>query len=142
MIASLLSRWLTRPDVRPAPPRPAPPADAWPARARPEPGVEVAVDSRPDDVVIRLAGEAGFRQAGALLNGLLVPAALRPVTVTPDLSGLNFISCLAMGVLVSYRRGVVRRGGQVRLRPDLRPPVRDALQRAGLLELFGERRAA
>jgi anti-anti-sigma regulatory factor len=62
--------------------------------------------------------------------------------VTLDLSELRSLSCLAMGVLVSYRRGVVRNGGQVRLRPDLQAPVRDALQRAGLLELFGEGRPA
>jgi len=142
VIASLLSHWFTRPDVLPAPPRPAPPAAPWPARARPEPGVEVTIDRGPDEVVIRVAGEAGFRQAGQLLNGLFVPDAQSPAAVTLDLSGLRFISCLAMGVLVSYRRGVVRRGGQVRLRPDLQPQVRDVLHKAGLLKLFGESRAA
>jgi hypothetical protein len=35
--------------------------------------------------------------------------------VTLDLSELRSISSLAMGVLVAYRRGVVRRGGRVRL---------------------------
>jgi hypothetical protein len=41
-----------------------------------------------------------------------------------------------MGVLVTYRRGVVRAGGRVRLAAELQPAVHEALARAELLDLF------
>jgi anti-anti-sigma factor len=89
-----------------------------------------------DGLVIHVRGEAGVGSAGALLDGLLAPAARRPAVVTLDLSELRCISSLAMGVLVAYRRGVVRAGGRVRLAEPLQPPVREALARAEVLDLF------
>ena len=74
--------------------------------------------------------------ADALLGALQAPAARRPAVVTLDLSQLRSISSLAMGVLVAYRRSVVRTGGRVRLTHELQPAVREALTRAELLELF------
>jgi anti-anti-sigma regulatory factor len=62
--------------------------------------------------------------------------------VTLDLSGLTSISSLAMGVLVSYRRGVVRAGGRVVLAEGLQPAVREALARAELFDLFENANAA
>jgi anti-anti-sigma regulatory factor len=56
--------------------------------------------------------------------------------VTLDLSEVRFLSSLAMGALVAFRRGVVRAGGRVRLFPVFLPEVEEALRRAGLLELF------
>jgi anti-anti-sigma factor len=53
-----------------------------------------------------------------------------------DLSELRFISSLAMGVLVTFRRGVVRSGGRVRIGEQLQPAVREALSRAGIFDLF------
>jgi anti-anti-sigma factor len=88
------------------------------------------------DMVIRVKGEARFDCAGALLAGLLAPAAQRPAVVTLDLSELRCLSSLCMGVLVAYRRGVVRRGGRVRLAEAMQPAVKEALTRAELLELF------
>jgi anti-anti-sigma factor len=95
------------------------------------------VDGQPSDqLVIRVKGEATVRSAGLLLQGLMALAARRPGVVTLDLSELRFISSLSMGVLVAYRRGVVRSGGQVRLAETLQPAVREALIRAGVLEVF------
>ena len=94
------------------------------------------VSQTADDLVIRVKGEARVECAGALLDGLLAPAARRPAVVTLDLTELRSISCLAMGVLVAYRRGVVRNGGRVRLAEGLRPPVQEALARAELFDLF------
>src|SRR5262249_12304135 len=116
MIMAHLSRWFARPARRAAtgdrPSVPPPP----PAHRAPNPAaVQVAVNHPADGTVIRLKGEAGVGCAGALLNGLLAPAACRPAVVTIDLSELNSISCLAVGVLAAYRRGVVRTGGRVRL---------------------------
>jgi hypothetical protein len=56
--------------------------------------------------------------------------------VTFDLRELGFISSLAMGVLVAYRRAAVRAGARVCLAADLQPAVREALDRVGLLGLF------
>jgi anti-anti-sigma regulatory factor len=85
---------------------------------------------------MRVKGEATVDGVGALENGLLTPAALRPAVVALNLSELRCISSLAMGALVAYRRGVVRTGGRVRLDGELQPGVREALARAELLELF------
>jgi anti-anti-sigma factor len=88
-------------------------------------------------VVVRFGGEAGVGQAGELAAALLRLSAGRTPLLALDLSGLHFISSLAMGLLVDFRRGVVRSGRRVRLSANLNEPVREALARAGLLALFG-----
>jgi anti-anti-sigma factor len=97
----------------------------------------VGVGKATGEVVVRLVGEAGIRQADEVTSALLGLSALRPPLVTVDLSGLNAVSCLTLGVLVTFRRGIVRAGGRVRLAAALREPVRVALEQAGLLALFG-----
>jgi anti-anti-sigma factor len=89
-----------------------------------------------EGVVVRLRGVAGVLEAGALEASLLRLAARRPARVTFDLSRLEFISSLAMGSLVTFRRAAARAGGRVCLAPDLRPMVREAFTRADLLGLF------
>jgi anti-anti-sigma factor len=98
--------------------------------------MDVDVAEATTETVVRIAGEAGFRLADQLTAALLSLSARRPKLVILDLSGLTFLCSLAMGVLVSFRRGVVRRGGRVRLGKTLQEPVREALDRAGLLGLF------
>jgi anti-anti-sigma factor len=100
------------------------------------PAVEVTASHTSDALVIRVKGEAKVECAGALQDGLLAPAARRPAVVTLDLSELRSISSLAMGVLVTFRRGVVRTGGRVRLAGELQPAVHAALARAELFDLF------
>ena len=139
MVASLL-RWFSRPAAC-YPPGERRPAVALPIPRRRSPsaagpGVEVAVSQTPEALVIRVQGEAGVGCAGKLLDSLMAPAARRPAVVTLDLSELRSISCLAMGVLVAYRRGVVRTGGRVRLAGGVHPAVHEALARAELLGLF------
>jgi len=101
------------------------------------PRIEVGVTEAPGEVVVRVAGKGCVGQADALAAGLLRLSARRPSLVTLDLSGLSCISCLAMSVLVTFRRGVVHAGGRVRLAASFQEPVRAALERAGLLVLFG-----
>jgi anti-anti-sigma factor len=101
------------------------------------PRIEVGIDEGPGEVVVRLGGEAGVGQAGELTAALLRLSAARTPLLTLDLSGLRFISSLAMGLLVDFRRGVVRSGRRVRLSADLDGSVRETLERAGLLALFG-----
>jgi anti-anti-sigma factor len=96
----------------------------------------VEVSQTSDEMLARVKGDATVDSAGALLNGLLVHSARRRVSVTFDLSGLRSISSLAMGVLVTFGRSVIRRGGRVRLAGELQPAVREALARADLLAEF------
>jgi anti-anti-sigma factor len=100
------------------------------------PTLQVVASQTGDDMVIQLKGEAGMESGGALLAALMGPAAHQPTLVTLDLSELRFISSLAMGLLVIYRRGVLRAGGKVRLADRLQPSVAEALARARLLDLF------
>jgi len=141
MFASCLMRWFARadyavrdenPQVR-ATPTPVPCA---PSSSASVPAVAAAGTDGPDDLVIRVKGEASVDTADALAEALLAPAARRRTSVDLDLSELSSISCLAMGVLVNYRRGVVRAGGRVRLAGVLQPGVYAALERASLFDLF------
>jgi anti-anti-sigma factor len=100
------------------------------------PRVELAAGQAPGEVVVRVWGEARFEHAGELAASLVGLNALRPPRVTLDLGGLSFISSLALGVLTSFRRGIVRAGGTVWLAADLQEPVRQALERTDLLALF------
>ena len=142
MRAFHFKRWFARPAAcgSPAdlPPVVAPtlPAPHTPRRVAAHPVVQVSVIQTAVDLIIRVKGEARVDSAGALLDGLLVPAARRPAVVILDLSELRSISSLAMGVLVTYRRGVVRAGGRVHLAGGLQPAVHEALARAELLDLF------
>jgi hypothetical protein len=142
MLTSLLTRWFSRQPRREAPRgrQPVVTPAVLAARARRAaavvPAVLVAVSQSADGMVIRVKGEARPHCVGALMNGLLAPAACRPALVTLDLSELRSISWLAMGALVAYRRGVVRNGGRVRLAEELQPAVKEALARAELFELF------
>jgi anti-anti-sigma factor len=96
----------------------------------------VTASQTADGIVIRVKGEARTEFAGVLRDGLLTAVARRPAVVTLDLSELQFISRLALGVLVWFRHGVVRSGGRVLLADEIQPAVREILERAGLLALF------
>jgi anti-anti-sigma factor len=99
--------------------------------------LSVVVAEGQGEVVVRLAGEAGVRQVGELSGALLRLSARRPPLVVFDLSALSFISCLALSVLVAFRRSLARAGGRVHMAAALQEPVRQALERAELLALFG-----
>jgi anti-anti-sigma factor len=98
--------------------------------------LEVTISQSHDGLFVRVKGDALAQCAGALLDGLLTASVQSPAIVTLDLTLLRSISGLAMGVLVTYRRGLVRRGGRVRLAGGLQPVVREALERTKLLDLF------
>jgi hypothetical protein len=106
------------------------------------PLIEMGVGKAAGEVVVRLANEPELRQAAELSTALLGLSALRPPRVTLDLSGLNAVSCLIMGDLLTFRRGLVRAGCRVCLADTLQDPVRSALGRAGLLALFDSPEAA
>jgi anti-anti-sigma factor len=137
VFTSLLTGWFARP-AEGAAPGDCPPIDA-PALPSPRASaaaVQVEVSQTADGLVIRVKGEARDECAGALLDGLLAPAARPRAVVTLDLSALRSTSCLAMGVLAAYRRSVARTGGRVRLAGVLQPAVKESLVRAELFDLF------
>jgi hypothetical protein len=107
-----------------------------PNGARGDLRIEVGVTEAPGEIVVRVAGKGCVGAADVLAVGLLPLDTLRPRLVTLDLGGLSCISCLSMGVLVRFCRGVVRAGGRVRLADSLQELVRQALERAELLALF------
>jgi anti-anti-sigma factor len=104
--------------------------------------IEVTIDARPGQMVVRLAGEAGVRQVGELTAALLPLSACRPTLLILDLSKLTNLSSLAIGVLAEFCRGIVRKGGQVRLADTLHESVREALVRTELLALFDSPKGA
>jgi anti-anti-sigma factor len=141
MLTSHFKRWFFRPAESDTPGEDLPVAPVHSSRrarhrATVVPGLEVAVSQTATEILIRVKGDATTERAGALLDGLLAPAACRPAVVTLDLSELRSISSLAMGVLVAYRRAVVRTGGRVRLAETLQPAVCAALARAELFSQF------
>jgi anti-anti-sigma factor len=100
------------------------------------PRIEVGIDARPGELVVHLTGEAGVGQVGELTAALLPLSACRPTLLILDLSGLTNLSCLALGVLAEFCRGVARTGGRVRFAEALHEAVREALVRADLLARY------
>ena len=82
-----------------------------------------------------LQGEASFDQAEVISAWLLrIPLDAYSLVVF-DLAKLTFIRPLAMGALVEYRRGLCRRGVEIRL-ANVQAQVWLALESAGLGTLF------
>jgi anti-anti-sigma regulatory factor len=86
--------------------------------------------------VVALRGEAGIAEAAHLEASLAQLVARRPAGVIFDLSELRTLSSLAMGVLATYHYTATRAGVRVRRATALQPAVRDALDRAKLIDLF------
>src|SRR5262245_27899072 len=84
---------------------------------------------------VAIRGEASFDQAEVISAQLLRIPLDAYTLVVLDLAELTFLSSLAMGALVEYRRGLWRRGIEVRL-ANVSAPVWLALESAGLGQLF------
>ena len=104
-------------------------------RRKPKAKIELHVERRPHFLRVAIRGEASFDQAEVMSAQLLRVPLNGAWLVVLDLAELTFLSSLAMGALVSYRRGVGRRGVEVRL-ANVQTPVRQALDAAGLWKLF------
>jgi anti-anti-sigma factor len=104
-------------------------------RRKPECKLAFHVEPRPHFLRVAIRGEASFEQA-EVISAQLLRIPLGPYSlVVLDLAGLTFISSLAMGALVDYRRGLARRGIEVWL-ANVQPQVWAALESAGLGTLF------
>jgi anti-sigma B factor antagonist len=99
------------------------------------PLAELSVHDRGGVVVVSLRGELDFSGASSLqayLRGIRWQARARSVA---DLTGLAFIDCACLGVLVSYCKEIRGRGGSFALAGP-RPAVRRILSVTGLLSWF------
>ena len=104
-------------------------------RQKPEGKLEFRLERRPHFLRVAIRGDASFDQAEVLSAQLLRMPLDGASLVVFDLAGLTFLSSLAMGALIEYRRGVGRRGVDVRL-ANVQAPVWLALESAGLGRLF------
>jgi anti-anti-sigma factor len=95
----------------------------------------VEANQHPSGLIIKIAGDAGVENIETLERELTKLSAARPPLIVFDLSGLDFIASLGMGALMSFRKGIVRNGGIVRI-AAAKPAVLDAFKRAALKELF------
>lgn len=86
-------------------------------------------------VVVTLVGMADMAGAGVLERQLTFLSAKHPRHVVFDLAGLTFISSLAMGVLMQFRRGCAIWGGRITL-AAVHPTVAGALKHAALQSLL------
>ena len=93
------------------------------------------VERRPHFLLVAIKGDASFDQAELVSIQLLQIPLDGYSLVVLDLAELTFLSSLAMGALVEYRRGLGRRGVEVRL-ANVPAQVWLALESAGLGQLF------
>jgi anti-anti-sigma factor len=104
-------------------------------RQKPERKIEFHVERRPHFLRVAIRGEGSYEQAEIISAQLLRIPLDGSSLVVLDLAGLTFLSSLAMGALVDYRRGLARRGVEIRL-ANVQAPVWLALETAGLGKLF------
>jgi anti-anti-sigma factor len=104
-------------------------------RHKPECKLAFHVERRPHFLLVAIKGEASFEQAEVMSAELLrIPLDAYSLVVL-NLGELTYISSLPMGALVEYRRGLGRRGVEVRL-ANIPAQVWLALELDGLGKLF------
>jgi anti-sigma B factor antagonist len=85
-------------------------------------------------VVVTIGGEAVV-ELEPLVSGLQSVAQSHPQRVVLDLSGLSFMSSLAMGVVLAFRRNVLAQGGSLKV-AAVQKMVLDSFKRARLDKVF------
>ena len=88
-------------------------------------------------VLLRLEGAVGVHAVDRMpfIVMLMRLVARRPPLVVVDLSGVTFLSSLAMGALVGFRRDLGRWGGRVKL-AAIPPMIYESLKTSRLDMLF------
>jgi anti-anti-sigma factor len=104
-------------------------------RRKPERKMAFHVERRPHFLLVAIKGEASFDQAEDISAQLLRISLEAYSLVVLNLAELTFLSSLAIGALVGYRRGLGRRGVEVRL-ANVQAQVWLTLELAGLGRLF------
>lgn len=85
-------------------------------------------------VVVAVKGEAVV-DLEPLVSALQTVGSRKPQNVAIDLSQLSFMSSLAMGVILAFRRNILAHGGKVRV-AAVQPLVLDSFRRARLDKVF------
>jgi anti-anti-sigma factor len=93
------------------------------------------VQRRPDVLLVAMKGEASFDQSDVLSAHLFRILVEARALVVLDLAELTFISSLAMRDLVEFRRGLCRRGVDLRV-ANVPAQIWTALEAAGLGKSF------
>jgi anti-anti-sigma regulatory factor len=104
------------------------------SRRKPKCQVAFHVERGPHFLLVAIRGEASFDQAEVIAARLLRIPLEAYALVVLDLAELTSLSALAIGALVEYRRGLWRRGVEVRL-ANVPARVWLALESADLLEV-------
>jgi anti-anti-sigma factor len=97
--------------------------------------VNIVVTPFPNHLVAQIIGQAGVADVDALELQLRKVAASRSPLVVLDLSQLRFISSLGMGILVAFRKGIVRENHKLRI-AGTQQLVADAFAHARLGNVF------
>ena len=104
-------------------------------RPKPECKLTFHVERRPHFLLVAIKGEGRFDQAEVISAQLFrIPLQAYSLVVL-NLAELTFLSSLAMGALIEYRRDLCRRGVEIRL-ANVPAQVWLALELAGLRKLF------
>jgi len=98
-------------------------------------GLSVRVIETAEAVIVQLEGEAGITAADGLQLPLQRLTVKRPAVVVFDMAELTFVASLFLGLLVNFRRGLIKHGTKVQL-AGVRPNVLDVLRTTRLEELF------
>ena len=106
-----------------------------PTRCKPAGKLTFRVQRGAHFLCVAITGEASFDEAEVLSAQLLRIPVDGYSLVVLELAELTFLSSPAMGALVEYRRGLGRRGVEVRL-ANVPAPLWLALESAGLEPLF------
>ena len=106
-----------------------------PPRRKPECKLAFHIQRWPHWLTVAIQGEASFEQAEFLSAQLLRMPPEAYSLVVLNLAELTFLSSLAMGALIEYRRDLCRRGVEIRL-ANVPAQVWLALELAGLRKLF------
>jgi anti-anti-sigma factor len=91
-------------------------------------------DTAPPLVVVTVSGEAVV-ELEPLVSGLQSVGQTHPLRVVLDLSGLSFMSSLAMGVVLAFRRNILAQGGSLKV-AAVQKMVLDSFKRARLDKVF------
>lgn len=91
----------------------------------------IETEKRGDTVIARLAGEGSVATANEMQKGLMSLVADEPKLVVLEMSGLSFMSSLAMGSLISLQKRVQWADGKLKA-TGLNETLMTAFQRARL----------
>ena len=86
-------------------------------------------------VIVQVCGDASVNEADHLRNGLQPILRRNPQRIVLDLTALEFINSLGLGVLLEFRKDAQEHGVDLRL-AGASDRIADLLQKTRLVELF------